>query len=102
MEAVGSIFGAEEVVTKGMLADFMFQSTSYRQDALEYLEAGNFENWTQSAGDPYVREAGWYFKTLAVQEIGKNLVLAKHSQFRLKNGRGNFFLFKNNFFGLVL
>ena len=27
--------------------------------------------WRDLAKEPYVSDAGWYFKTLAVQEIGK-------------------------------
>ena len=33
------------------------------------------EEWLSEAGMPYVSEAGWYFKTLAAQEIGKYLIL---------------------------
>ena len=73
MEAVGSIFAAEEVVSKGLLADFMFQSTPYRKKALQEMEAENFSDWKNQASETYVREAGWYFKTLAVQEIGTYL-----------------------------
>ena len=29
------------------------------------------EEWMSVAGKPYVSEAGYYFKTLAAQEIGK-------------------------------
>ena len=31
----------------------------------------NDSEWLSTAGAPYVSEAGWYFKTLAVQEIGE-------------------------------
>ena len=71
---MGSIFAAEEVVSKGLLADFMFQKTPYRKAALQELDAGNFSDWKHYASEAYVREAGWYFKTLAVQEIGTYLL----------------------------
>lgn len=71
MEAVARIFATEEVISKGLLADFMMQSTPYRTDALQEMKNGTF-NWENSANESYVREAGWYFKTLAVQEVGKN------------------------------
>ena len=71
---MGSIFAAEEVVSKGLLADFMFEKTPYRKAALQELDAGNFSNWKHYASDAYIREAGWYFKTLAVQEIGTYLL----------------------------
>jgi len=29
------------------------------------------QKWQSIANESYIREAGWYFKTLAVQEIGK-------------------------------
>ena len=66
---MASIFASEEVISKGLLADFMFQSTPYRQEALN-----ESFNWSAEAEHSYVREAGWHFKTLAVQEVGKNLV----------------------------
>ena len=29
------------------------------------------QQWMKFANETYIKEAGWYFKTLAVQEIGK-------------------------------
>ena len=69
---MASIFASREVISKGLLADFMFQSTPYRTDAYHEVQNENF-NWKLSANETYVREAGWYFKTLAVQEVGKCL-----------------------------
>ena len=46
----------------------MLQNTAYRNEA---LDEDNYFDWQQSANYSYVREAGWYFKTLAVQEVGK-------------------------------
>ena len=74
IEAVGSIFASEDVVSKGLLADFMFQSTPYRKEALKE-KFGNL--WENTSNEAYVREAGWYFKTLAVQEIGKELIISQ-------------------------
>ena len=74
IEAVGSIFASEDVVSKGLLADFMFQSTPYRKEALKE----KFLNWEGTSREDYVREAGWYFKTLAVQEIGKELFISQN------------------------
>ena len=68
---MGSIFASEDVVSKGLLADFMFQSTPYRKEALKE----KFLNWENTSSEAYVREAGWYFKTLAVQEVGKMIKL---------------------------
>ena len=67
---MANIFASEEVISKGLLADFMFQSTPYRMAALNEAENENF-HWEASVNETYVREAGWYFKTLAVQEVGK-------------------------------
>ena len=74
IEAVGSIFASEDVVSKGLLADFMFQSTPYRKEA----QKEKFLNWENTSSEAYVREAGWYFKTLAVQEIGKELIISQN------------------------
>jgi len=82
IEAVGSIFASEDVVSKGLLADFMFQSTPYRKEALKE-KFGNL--WENTSNEAYVREAGWYFKTLAVQEIGENVVLRAKYQQSFKN-----------------
>ena len=39
---------------------------------------GNDSDWRSTAREPYVSEAGWYFKTLAVQEIGECLRTYHH------------------------
>jgi hypothetical protein len=70
MEDVGNIFSSKEVISKGLLADYMFQATSFRKEALDEVKRSQFD-WEASTNESYVREAGWYFKTLAVQEIGK-------------------------------
>ena len=70
MNDVSNIFASEEVLTKGLLADSMFQSSAYRKTAMEEL-ANNAPNWKDFVNDSYIREAGWYFKTLAVQEVGE-------------------------------
>ena len=75
-EVADKIFANEEVVTKGNLADFMFQESPYRRDSLKnhlsYLnQTMNGTSMLElQMKERYVREAGWYFKTLAVQEIG--------------------------------
>jgi len=74
IEEVASIFASEEVITKGLLADYMFQATPYRKKALEDSKNQSL-NWQESANESYIREAGWYFKTLAVQEVGKMIKL---------------------------
>lgn len=71
MSDVAQIFASEEVISKGLLADFMFQSTPYRKAALEEAKHHSF-NWKATANESYVKHAGWYFKTLAVQEVGNN------------------------------
>ena len=51
----------------------MMQETPFRQDALE-IDLNSFEYselLENTINETYVREAGWYFKTLAVQEVGK-------------------------------
>ena len=80
---MADIFGDKEVVTKGFLADYMFQQSAYRADALNgymgQLMAALNSNGTTALDiqrkESYVREAGWYFKTLAVQEIGKSCLI---------------------------
>ena len=37
----------------------------------EAISTGN-RNWMRFANETYISEAGWYFKTLAVQEIGES------------------------------
>ena len=48
----------------------MFQTTPYRKKALEESQNQSV-NWQSIANESYIREAGWYFKTLAVQEVGE-------------------------------
>ena len=67
---VASIFASEEVITKGLLADYMFQITPYRERALKESRNQSVD-WQSMANESYIREAGWYFKTLAVQEVGE-------------------------------
>ena len=42
-----------------------------RGEAVKQAPTVSEEEWLSEAGMPYVSEAGWYFKTLAAQEIGK-------------------------------
>ena len=78
--AVAEIFADKEVVTKGFLADYMFQQSPFRADALKgYMNellspVKGYEQITELdvlRQQTYVRKSGWYFKTLAVQEIGE-------------------------------
>ena len=41
------------------------------------MAKSNDTKWRTTASEPYVSEAGWYFKTLAVQEIGEVNNLSK-------------------------
>lgn len=75
------VFVDDEVITKGFLADYMFQDTAYRDVAWQEYEKILFSIHSKDTNEtylsflkkrPYNRYAGWYFKTLAVQEIGKN------------------------------
>lgn len=34
------------------------------------------QKWQSIANESYIKEAGWYFKTLAVQEIGKSCLIS--------------------------
>ncbi len=61
----------EYVVTRGLISDSM-RNTAYKEEAL--AEASK-EDWRLMAGEPFVSEAGWYFKTLAVQEVGKTPIV---------------------------
>ena len=50
----------------------------YRKEALSKMEetmASSNDHWKRYANESYIKEAGWYFKTLAVQEIGENMFL---------------------------
>ena len=56
---------------------------------------GNDTQWRKTASEAYVSEAGWYFKTLAVQEIGELEVLPRLiDERRLKT--------RQHFMGLVV
>ena len=68
LEAVRSVFSASEVVRNGVLADVMCEDTPYRDEANGRNLTGM---WEEYGTEEYVADAGWYFKTLAVQEIGK-------------------------------
>ena len=49
----------------------------FRGDALRKMEdavTSGQQQWMKFANETYIKEAGWYFKTLAVQEIGKGTV----------------------------
>ena len=70
LAAVRRIFSSEEVVRKGILADMMFTQIPYRQQALHFVK-NLTDDWNVMAGEAYISDAGWYFKTLAVQEIGE-------------------------------
>ena len=41
------------------------------REAVKHAPTVAEEEWMSVAGKPYVSEAGYYFKTLAAQEIGK-------------------------------
>ena len=67
----------------------MFQNSAFRQDALNMESIKDkTEDWKKTRNEKYIREAGWHFKTLAVQEVGaylQNTVyhipkLAKHQR----------------------
>ena len=68
---VRHIFSDEEVVRKGILTDIMFQNTPFRSEAMNASELTK-ARWKEVANLTYVSDAGWYFKTLAVQEIGEH------------------------------
>ena len=49
----------------------MFQNSAFRQDALDMESIKDkTEDWKKTRNEKYIREAGWHFKTLAVQEVG--------------------------------
>ena len=54
----------------------MLQATPYRQKALADGKNQSL-NWQEIANESYIREAGWYFKTLAVQEVGKMILITQ-------------------------
>ena len=71
IEEVATIFAAEEIIRKGELAEYMFQNSAFRQDALNMESIKDkTEDWKKTRNEKYIREAGWHFKTLAVQEVG--------------------------------
>lgn len=73
LESVREIFSSSEVVQKGFLTDAMCGQTAFRDDVLDLNETAEREitlGWEVEAAADYVKDAGWYFKTLAVQELG--------------------------------
>ncbi|TRY76559.1 hypothetical protein TCAL_05309 [Tigriopus californicus] len=73
LRAVKAIFSSKDVLKKGILGDLMCESTPYRQKAFNERD---LIQWESFANETYISEAGWYFKTLAVQEMGENFVLS--------------------------
>ncbi|CAB4060794.1 ASICN [Lepeophtheirus salmonis] len=82
MEDIRRIFGDEDLVKKGVLADTMFMMTPYRSEAYELAKK---HDWAKLMNVTYVTDSGWYFKTQAVQEIGENVVLRATYQRTEKN-----------------
>nr|XP_040563668.1 uncharacterized protein LOC121113868 [Lepeophtheirus salmonis] len=82
MEDIRRIFGDEDLVKKGVLADTMFMMTPYRSEAYELAKK---DDWAKLMNVTYVTDSGWYFKTQAVQEIGENVVLRATYQRTEKN-----------------
>lgn len=81
LKAVKAIFSSKDVLKKGILGDLMCESTPYRQKAFNERD---LLKWESFANETYISEAGWYFKTLAVQEMGKEI----DSQMRYRDQRG--------------
>lgn len=77
-----TLFSAEDVVKKGLLADIMYMSTANKEEAKSLLDP---DDWKSSKDYDFVAEAGWYFKTLAAQEPGEDSVLAATYGRRNKN-----------------
>ena len=72
LDQVRSIFSSPEVVQKGFLTDAMCAQTAFRDDVLNSSKAEKItQGWQEEAKQDYVSDAGWYFKTLAVQELGE-------------------------------
>ena len=69
----------------------MFQTTPYRKKALEESQNQSV-NWQSIANESYIREAGWYFKTLAVQEVGEDWKALFRSSFWPLTERPAFFV----------
>ena len=75
LERVRDIFSSEEVVKKGLLSDAMCEDTAFKEEAWAH-EHQVVERWTNESKEEYVKDAGWYFKTIAVQEIGEIFFLS--------------------------
>lgn len=72
LEAVARLFAASEVIREGLLADAMLKSTSLRSEAEKIIRGMDMDAEVDTlAAEEYVAEAAWYFKTLAVQEVGE-------------------------------
>jgi len=72
MSRLHSLFSSEEVMRKGVFTDVMYSRTVSEAEAREMAA---LEDWRASQNLDFVKEAGWYFKTLAAQEPGENNVL---------------------------
>ena len=61
----------------------MISEFPYREDALNG-PLNMTDEWINLTEETYIKDAGWYFKTLAVQEIGEIilicLALGRHSK----------------------
>jgi hypothetical protein len=56
-----------------------FVSLNCREDALKKMDdAGSGGKWLNFVNETYIKEAGWYFKTLAVQEIGEKKKITRN------------------------
>ena len=66
----------------GLLSEIMYMETSKKEEAYDMLNKSQWENY---AGEDYVNEGGWFFKTLAAQEPGEDSVLAATYGRRYKN-----------------
>lgn len=68
--AIKAVFASEDVVKKGMLTDSMGEIFATKDEAMHKASAV-WSEWKLQANKTFVAEAGWFFKTLAVQELGK-------------------------------
>lgn len=70
------LFEKDEVLRKGLFTDLMYANETSRE-AAEALAADAVDNSTVAGfkNVTYIRDAAWYFKTLAAQEPGENNVL---------------------------
>lgn len=82
MAQLRELFGGEEVVRKGILADLMYMQTNSKDIA---KQMSNPDDWEANKDFDFVAEAGWYFKTLAAQEPGEDSVLSASYGRRDKN-----------------